>query len=153
MKTNLLISTILAIVTLTSCAGSKNDTTEQTQGVKIYAQHITNAEFKSKVFDYTLNNTWKFEGDKPAIVDFYATWCGPCKMLSPLLEELAKKYDGKLNVYKIDVDQEKELAAKMGISNLPTLVFIPTNDKPQISEGYLPKESLEKVINEVLKVK
>ncbi len=114
---------------------------------------LTNETFKQKVFNYDLNKTWKYEGNLPAIIDFYATWCGPCRMLSPLVEEIAKKYDGKIVVYKVDTDKESVLAQSLGISSLPTLFFIPAKGDPRTSVGALPKETLEKAVHEVLLVK
>jgi len=114
---------------------------------------LTNEAFKQKVFNYELNKVWKYEGKLPAIIDFYATWCGPCRKLSPIVEELAEKYDGKFIVYKVDTDQEPQLAQSMGIQSLPTLLFIPAKGQPQSSIGAVPKETLEKAIHEVLLVK
>ena len=112
---------------------------------------LTRASFISKVYDYKKNaNVWKYEGDKPAIVDFYATWCGPCKRVAPILEELAKEYDGKIVIYKVDTDQEKELARAFGITSIPTLLFIPKDGEPQVANGALPKESLKQAIDEFL---
>ncbi len=114
------------------------------------AIHLTNADFKSKVFDYEANKEWKYEGDKPCIIDFYADWCGPCKKVAPILEELAKEYDGKIIVYKIDTEKEKELAGAFGIRSIPSLLFVPAKGQPQMAQGALPKEQFEKIINEFL---
>ncbi len=114
---------------------------------------LTNDSFKKMIFNYDVNKEWKYEGKKPAIVDFYADWCPPCRMLSPLVEEISKEYAGKIDVYKVDTDKEKELAQNLGITNLPTLLFIPAEGKPQITMGALPKENLLKAINEILLVK
>ena len=114
---------------------------------------LTNAEFKQKVFNYEVNKQWKYEGKLPAIIDFYATWCGPCKQLSPRIEEIAKQFAGKLIVYKVDTDKEQILSQSLGISSLPTLLFIPVTGQPQATMGALPKEAIEKAIHEVLLVK
>lgn len=112
---------------------------------------LNKADFITKVYDYEKNaNVWKYEGDKPAIVDFYATWCGPCKRVAPVLEELAKEYAGKIVIYKVDTDKEKELAKAFGITSIPTLLFIPMNKDPQVANGALPKESLKQAIDEFL---
>ena len=104
-----------------------------------------------KVYNYEANpKEWKFEGSRPAIVDFYATWCGPCKALHPVLEELSKEYSGKVDIYQIDVDKEKELAAAFGIRSIPTLLMIPMKEEPRISQGALPKDQLKKAIDEFL---
>jgi thioredoxin len=115
--------------------------------------HLTNEQFKKMVFNYETNKEWKYLGNKPAIIDFYASWCGPCRIMAPRLEEIAKEYAGKIIVYKVDTDKEQVLSANLGIQSLPTLVFIPQNGKPQASMGAIPKESLVKAINEVLLIK
>ncbi len=115
-------------------------------------EHLTTESFKEKVFDFDKNKEWVYEGDLPAIIDFYADWCGPCKMVAPVLEELSQEYEGKLHVYKVDTDSEQELAAAFGIQSIPSLLFVPMEDKPQMAMGALPKPSLVKAIQEVLKV-
>lgn len=115
--------------------------------------HLTDASFKKLVFNYDAGNEWKYEGTKPAIIDFYADWCAPCRQLSPLVEELAREYAGKIIVYKVDTVKEDVLARNLGITGLPTLLFIPAKGKPQVAMGALPKESLVQAINEVLMVK
>ena len=114
---------------------------------------LTNETFKQKIFNYDLNKKWKYEGNLPDIIDFYADWCGPCRRLSPMVEELAKKYNGKIIVYKVDTDAQQQLAQSMGISSLPTLLFIPVKGQPRSTVGLVPNETLEKAINEVLLVK
>lgn len=111
---------------------------------------LTNDTFKEKVFNYEVNKEWKYEGDKPCIIDFYADWCGPCKKVAPVLEELAKEYDGKIIIYKVDTEKQKELAGAFGIRSIPSLLFIPVTGQPQMSQGALPKEQFEKIINEFL---
>jgi thioredoxin 1 len=113
-------------------------------------EHLTAEQFKKKIFDYENEKEWKFSGNKPALIDFYADWCGPCKMVAPVLEELAKEYEGKIDIYKIDTEAEQELAAVFGIRSIPSLLFIPLEGKPQMAMGALPKESFVEVINNVL---
>jgi len=112
--------------------------------------HLTTQDFKEKVFNYELNKEWKYEGTLPAIVDFYADWCGPCKIVAPVLEELAREYAGKIVVYKVDTENEQELASVFGIQSIPTLLFIPREGQPQAAMGALPKPTFEKVIKDVL---
>ncbi len=114
--------------------------------------HLTAAEFKQKVFNYETEKEWKFTGEKPVIIDFYADWCGPCKMVAPVLEELSKEYDGKVQIYKVDTEAEQELASVFGIRSIPSILFIPMDGKPQMTMGALPKESFVKAINEILQV-
>lgn len=115
--------------------------------------HITKADFLKKVYDFEKNpNEWKYLGSQPAIVDFYADWCGPCRQLSPVLDELAKEYSGKLTIYKVNVDNERGLATFFGIRSIPTLLFIPMKGKPQRSLGALSKTELKGIIKDVLKV-
>jgi len=115
-------------------------------------EHLTKETFISKVFNYETNKEWKFEGELPCIIDFYADWCGPCKMVAPILEELAVEYKDKLNIYKIDTEQETELASVFGIRSIPSLLFVPKNGQPQMAMGALPKESLVKAFKDVLEV-
>jgi thioredoxin len=115
-------------------------------------EHLTKETFKEKVFNFEENQEWKFEGDKPAIIDFYADWCQPCKIVSPILEELAQEYEGKLDVFKVDTEDQQELAAMFGIRSIPSILFIPKGEQPQMAQGALPRETLEKAIKDVLKV-
>ena len=115
-------------------------------------EHLTLETFKQKVFNFEKNTDWKFEGDKPAIIDFYADWCGPCKMVAPILEELSAEYDGKLTIYKVDTEAEQELASVFGIKSIPSLLFIPKDSQPQMAQGALPKDSFKKAFKEVLGV-
>lgn len=113
--------------------------------------HLTKEEFLNKVANYEANPTeWKYLGDKPAIIDFYADWCGPCKMIAPILEELAKEYDGKIFIYKVNTEQEQELAAAFGIRSIPSLLFVPMEGSPQMAMGALPKNSFKEAIDNVL---
>ena len=115
-------------------------------------EHLNVETFKQKIFDYSENKEWKFEGDKPAIIDFYADWCGPCKVVSPILEELATTYSGKMDFYKIDTEDQKELASIFGIQSIPSLLFIPPDEQPQMAVGALTKETFIKAFKEVLHV-
>lgn len=118
---------------------------------KMKTIHLTKSEFLAKVANYeTTPSEWKYLGDKPAVIDFYADWCGPCKAVAPILEELADEYSGDIYIYKIDVDAEQELASVFGIRSIPTLLFIPMEGQPQVKMGALPKNELKKTIDEVL---
>ena len=133
-----IMSAFAIVLATTACAGNSGENKKSNEPTK-------------KVYNYEANpNDWKFEGKRPAIVDFYATWCGPCKALHPILEELSKEYSGKIDIYQIDVDQEQDLAAAFGIRSIPTLLMIPMNEQPRISQGALPKDQLKKAIDEFL---
>jgi len=113
-------------------------------------EHLTKETFFEKVFNFEINKDWKFEGKLPCIIDFYADWCGPCKMVAPILEELAVDYAGKINIYKIDTEDQQELAAAFGIRSIPSMLFCPQDGQPQMAVGALPKDSLIKAIDDIL---
>jgi len=113
-------------------------------------EHLTKQTFFDKVFNYEKNKEWTFEGEIPCIIDFYADWCQPCKMVAPILEELSKEYAGKINIYKVDTEDQQELAAAFGIKSIPSMLFVPMGEQPQMAAGALPKETLVQVINDVL---
>ncbi len=113
-------------------------------------EQLTKQAFLEKVFDYEKNKDWNFSGELPCIIDFYADWCGPCKMVAPVLEELSNEYEGKINIYKVDTEVEQELAGIFGIRSIPSILFCPKDDKPQMSQGALPKNALVDAINNVL---
>jgi thioredoxin len=115
-------------------------------------EHLTAETFRQKVFNYETNREWKFEGALPCIIDFYADWCAPCRMVAPILEELADEYAGKLNVYKVNTEEQQELAGLFGIQSIPSLLFVPTDGQPQMAMGALPKETFKKAFKEVLNV-
>ncbi len=115
-------------------------------------EHLTKETFKAKVFNFEENKDWKFEGDKPCLIDFYADWCQPCKIVTPILEELQDEYKEGLNIYKVNTEQEQELAGMFGIKSIPSLLFVPKDEQPQMAMGALPKDTLEKAIKDVLKV-
>lgn len=113
-------------------------------------EYLTNQTFKEKIFNYEENKEWKYEGELPCIIDFYADWCGPCKMVSPILESLSEEYNGQINIYKIDTDKEAELSSLFGIRSIPSLLFVPRNGTPRMAMGAMPKESFVKLIKDVL---
>ena len=115
-------------------------------------EHLTKETFLSKVFDYEKNKEWKYEGEKPYIIDFYADWCAPCKIVAPVLEELAKDYNGKIDVYKVNTEEEQELAAVFGIRSIPSFLFIPSEGQPRMAMGALPKDTFVKAFKDVLGV-
>lgn len=115
-------------------------------------EQLNKEGFKSQIFNYEESKEWSFVGEKPAIIDFYADWCGPCKMVEPILEKLAEEYAGKVSIYRVDTDQEQELASLFGIQSIPSILFIPQDDKPQMAVGALPEAKIKQAISEVLKV-
>ena len=115
-------------------------------------EHLTKATFVEKVFNFEENKDWKFEGDIPCVIDFYADWCGPCKAVAPVLEELSKEYEGKVNIYKINTEEEQELAGAFGIRSIPTILFVPMEGQPQAAMGALPKSQFKDIIKDVMKI-
>lgn len=115
-------------------------------------EHLTEQTFKEKVFNFETNKDWKFEGDLPCIIDFYADWCGPCKMVAPILEELKEEYAGKVDVYKVNTEEQQKLAAMFGVRSIPSLLFVPVDGQPQMAMGALPKESFKKAFADVFNV-
>jgi len=115
-------------------------------------EHLTKETFKEKVFNFEANKEWKYEGSKPCLIDFYANWCGPCKMVAPILEELQKEYGESIVIYKVNTEDEQELAGMFGIQSIPSLLFVPQEGQPQMAMGALPKPTFEKAIADVLKV-
>ncbi|HIZ68362.1 MAG TPA: thioredoxin [Candidatus Prevotella avicola] len=115
------------------------------------AKNLTKSEFVKRVADIENNpNSWDFLGERPAIIDFYATWCGPCKMLAPVLDEIAAEYEGRIDVYKVNVEEEEELAALFGIRSVPSILFVPMSGKPRMAQGALPKKTLDEAVNNIL---
>jgi len=121
--------------------------------INIYGERnmefLTKETFLSKIFDYENEKEWDFKGDKPCIIDFYADWCGPCKAVAPVLEQLSQEYAGKVDIFKIDTEAEQELAGIFGIRSIPSILFVPMNDKPQMAVGALPKESFQEAIKDI----
>lgn len=148
-----LITIIFALIAISQLVFSQNVSTKTNnkKNKEMNTIQLTKADFLSKVADYESNpHEWKYLGDKPAIIDFYADWCGPCKMIAPILEELAAEYDGKIYIYKVNTENKEELAASFGIRSIPSLLFVPMGEAPQMAQGALPKSELKKVINEIL---
>lgn len=115
-------------------------------------EHLTAQTFREKIFNFEKEKIWKYEGDKPCIIDFYADWCGPCKIVAPLLDELSEEYSGKIDFYKVDTEAEQELSSVFGIRSIPSFLFIPLTGKPQMAMGALPKESFKQAITDVLTI-
>lgn len=113
-------------------------------------ENLTKQTFLEKVFNYEKNQDWKYEGNLPAVIDFWAPWCQPCKMVGPILEELSEEYKGKINVYKVNTDEEQELGGVFGIRSIPSLLFVPMEGQPKMAVGALPKESLKQAIDKEL---
>ena len=163
MKKILFIALATAVFTISSCAKGNKQAKNKENDHIVINQHIKQENkkmkptemtldmFKQKVMDFEKNpNGWKFEGDKPAIIDFYATWCGPCKATAPIIEELADEYNGKIDFYKVDVDQEQQLASLFGIRSIPSILFIPREGKPQMQVGAMDKAQFEEAIKTTL---
>lgn len=165
MKKTILLTAIAAVFVLVSCTNAeskKNKTavaeetnvennTTKSENNMAKTIHLTRAEFLQKVANFEQTpDKWEYLGDKPAIIDFYADWCGPCKMIAPVLEELAAEYDGQIYIYKVDTEAEQQLAAEFGIRSIPTLLFVPMGEAPQMAQGALPKDALKQAIDDVL---
>ena len=115
-------------------------------------EELTKTTFLEKIFNYEENKEWKFEGKVPAIIDFWAEWCAPCRLVAPILEEISAEYEGKINIYKVNTEHEQELAAAFGIQSIPSMLFIPVEEQPQMAVGALPKDAVVKIIEDLLKV-
>ena len=159
MKRLLLIVFTIAAIAMTGCSQNKQNNKDNTVATKTQnattgegkVNYLTTADFKKKIMDYDKHpQEWVFEGSRPAIIDFYATWCRPCKMTAPVVEELAKDYQGKIDFYKVDVDKEQELAATFGIESIPTILFIPAKGKPTAQMGAMQKADFEEIIKSVI---
>ncbi|SFK26588.1 thioredoxin [Proteiniphilum acetatigenes] len=166
MRTNFLMAAATLVFVLSSCGNTaqKNSSesaetnldtnitkTENSMTTTKKTIQLTRAEFLTKVANFEENpDKWVYLGDKPCIIDFYADWCGPCKMISPILEELASEYDGEIYIYKVDTEAEQQLAAEFGIRSIPSLLFVPMDEAPQMAQGALPKDAFKQAIEEVL---
>ena len=150
MRKTILFS-LLLVLSFSCTQKNKNEQEITKNESKMKTIELTKADFLQKVMNYEENPTeWKYVGDKPCIIDFYANWCGPCKMVAPILEELAAEYEGQIYVYKVNTEEQQELAGAFGIQSIPSLLFCPMEGQPQMAQGALPKETLKEAINEVL---
>ncbi|MCH4147417.1 MAG: thioredoxin [Prevotella sp.] len=155
MRQLLFLTTVLLSIITSSCSHqpkpADNSKAVKQESTTVKPTELTAALFKQKIMDYEANpNEWKFKGERPAIVDFYATWCGPCKMTAPVLDSLAIEYAGRVDFYKVDVDKQPELASTFGIQSIPALMFIPKEGQPRMSVGAMMRPELEKAIQEIL---
>ena len=152
----IILAAILFLPFLVSCsqnrkapAVSPQTVVGKTETAKV--QYLTTSDFRKKIMDYEAHpDEWVFAGSRPAVIDFYTTWCGPCKMMAPVVESLAEKYAGKIDFYKVDIDQEPELASVFGIRSIPTFLFIPMKGKPTIQMGAMQKEDFEEIIGKMM---
>ena len=156
MKRTIFFTVLLGLIIATSCtnsskkSNSKNVEIEKVSS-KITPEHLTLESFKEKIWDFEAkSDDWSYKGSEACIIDFYADWCGPCKIIAPIMEELAAEYEGKIKIYKIDTDDERELASAFGIRSIPSVLFIPQNGKPMMKTGALSKKDYVKIIEEQL---
>ena len=148
MKAILILAVFLSLAGCNG-QGARSETKKEEKIMEV--THLTKADFLQKVADYQNSpDEWKFLGDKPAIIDFYASWCGPCRSIAPILEELAKEYEGKIDVYKVDTEKEQELAAAFGIRSIPSILFVPMEGQPQMAQGAMPKSAFVEAIDNIL---
>ena len=159
MKMRFLIISVLSAIVLSACStsGKENNQeansqqTENNMQTKQKTINLTKAEFLTKVANYEESpEKWEYLGDKPCLIDFYADWCGPCKVVAPILEELADEYESEIYIYKVDTEAEQELAGAFGIRSIPTFLFCPMGEQPQMAQGALPKDAFKQAIDEVL---
>lgn len=145
MYNKLILTLTLLLLTLGAAASNEEEKTMK-------AINLTKQDFIDKVMDYKSNpSEWKYKGDKPAVIDFYASWCGPCKMMAPIMDELAKEYEGEVYIYKIDTEAEMELSQLFGIRSIPSILFVPMDGQPMMMQGAMPKAELKKIIEEKLR--
>ena len=157
MKIKFLIVGVLSAFILAACTNTnkQDDKTTNLKQTNINMEqktiNLTKAEFLTKVANYEQSpDKWEYLGDKPCLIDFYADWCGPCKMVAPILEELAAEYEGEIYIYKVDTEAEQELAGAFGIRSIPSILFCPMGEQPQMAQGALPKDGFKQAIDEVL---
>lgn len=145
----ILMGVIISSCSIAQTKDKQNNNSKTKSDMKTI--QMTKADFLTKIANFETNPTeWKYLGDKPAIIDFYADWCGPCKMIAPILEELAAEYDGQIYIYKVNTEKEEELATAFGIRSIPSLLFIPMEGQPQMAQGALPKKTMKEAVDSVL---
>ncbi len=154
MKLLHIVPAILFSLLVTNCSGSEGNTEGGGNNEKTTTEakpvHLTKDTFKEKVMDYENNKDWVFEGERPAVIDFYADWCAPCRKIAPIMEELAVEYEGEVDIYKIDTEKQRELAQIFGIKSIPSVLFVPMDGKPQMTRGALPKKTFVSIIDQFL---
>jgi thioredoxin len=154
-KTNLLI-VLISVVMMISCKNTTKSNEETVKPANKFDNQgkviqISKMDFTDLIMDYEKNpQNWVFKGEKPCIVDFYADWCRPCKMVAPIMEDLAKEYEGKINIYKVNVDNEKELSQFFQIESIPAILFIPLKENPSMQAGAMSKEQYKQIIEDFL---
>jgi thioredoxin len=153
MKKYFIISAFILSLFIAGCNNTNNQGNGGTKNESSTVVVLTNDSFKKLIFDYDKSQDFKFAGTRPAIIDFYADWCAPCRQLSPLVESIAEEYKGKIDVYKVDTEKEKLLAQNLGITGLPTLLFIPAEGMPRSSLGLISREDMVKAVNDILLIK
>lgn len=151
-KTFLILSSLLVVV---CCWGQTKTNNKHKSAAKnnsdVRTIPLTKSEFLVKVANFEANqDEWKYLGDKPAIIDFHASWCGPCKVIAPILEELAAEYGDSIYVYKVDIDKEQEIATAFNIRAIPVLLFVPMEGAPQMTQGAMSKDTIREAIEKVL---
>ena len=132
---------------------NEGDATETNTSDEVTPEYLTYETFKEKVWDFEKNSTeWVYKGEVPCVIDFYADWCGPCKMVAPILEELNEEYKGKLNIFKVNTEEQQQLAGMFGVQSIPSLLFVPKEGQPQMAQGALSKDSFKKAFSDIFKV-
>ncbi len=154
MKKLTLLLLLLIPVTFNACSGNDGKNNSATAPADGQVVKLTAESFQKLVWDYKSNpDAWVFKGDQPVIIDFYADWCRPCKMVAPIMDELSKEYKGKVRIYKINTDEQRELAGLFNISSIPAVLYVPKTGKPQMSVGAMQKPAYVDMIKNVLQVK
>lgn len=151
LKRKSVIIAALALLAGSTACGQPRNRSNAEKSMKVI--ELNKSEFQRKVYDFEKNpDNWKYEGQLPAVIDFYATWCGPCKAMAPVMDQIAEEYEGKIVVYKVDVDKEQRLASIFGVRSIPTFLFIPLQGDPRHANGAMDIASMRKIIDQTLLV-